>query len=171
MALSGDNDGSRSDGEDVRGYSYTHLVEILYAANATKSDVIFFWSKPDPYVTMFAGSDMEFVTVILPPVTQVCLDKRRPASDVCSANVTLRLGDPEGVCDFPPEDLNKLITPAIRTDLLNSKTAAAESPAFEMFNLFKMENPRLEDWFVMVNEKGALETEKRFLLREGTCAY
>jgi hypothetical protein len=53
-----------SDGnEDSGGYSYTEMIDIWSAANATKSAVIGLWFKPDATAALFEGSGSDFMRV------------------------------------------------------------------------------------------------------------
>lgn len=66
-----------SDGRDpVGGYTYTEQVQIMHAANATKSDLIFLWWKPEVVNENYMGTESEFIRVIFPPPTQTCFEHR-----------------------------------------------------------------------------------------------
>lgn len=54
-----------SDGPEHSGgfYTYGDLVDIWFAANATKSDVIGMWWEPDATVSVFEGSGSDMVPV------------------------------------------------------------------------------------------------------------
>ena len=54
-----ESDGSEPNG----GYTYSELVDIWYAANATKSDVIGIWWSPDVLISTFAGSNSSLTPV------------------------------------------------------------------------------------------------------------
>jgi len=93
------------------GYSYPRLIEIWFAANATKSDVIMHWWQPEALFQRFLGTDAAFQKVNLPYATLECLQSRIDIDDVrCSGDFVQEQGSPEGACDDPDQALMKLIS-------------------------------------------------------------
>ena len=52
-----------SDGEPTGKYSYSEIVDIWLAANATKSSVIGLWWGPDATLSLFAGTGSDLIPV------------------------------------------------------------------------------------------------------------
>ena len=101
----------QSDGPHAgsQGYNYESLVEIWFAANATKSDVMMMWWQPDSLPQLFRGTDAEMISVKLPSPTQQCIEHRVSAEDRCSEDFATRVGSPIGSCDRPVQQLHKMI--------------------------------------------------------------
>lgn len=120
-----------SDGEDPTGggYSYEHLTQIWAAANATKSDVMMIWWKPEILYQTYIGTDSEFTPVILPPPTQTCYENRVFQTE-CGADLESLRGDPEGACDYGVKILNKVVSKALR-DEDRDVPVELHSPAYD----------------------------------------
>jgi hypothetical protein len=82
------------------GYNTAEAVQILSAANATKSPVAFSWWTPEPVLESYIGTDAEFTRVLFPTPTQECEDNRYNVSVQCESDVTLeeKMGNPAGSC-------------------------------------------------------------------------
>ena len=114
------------------GYSYPRMIEIWYAANATKSDVIMHWWQPEALYQLFIGSDAEFQKVDLPAATLKCLQSRVDIDSVrCSGDFAGEQGSPEGACDDPDQALMKLISAGLY-EVINDPSIpeARRSPAY-----------------------------------------
>jgi hypothetical protein len=57
-------------------YTYSNLVEIWQAANATKSHAIRYWWEPDAMASLFIGTSSDMANVQLPAVTHECMINR-----------------------------------------------------------------------------------------------
>lgn len=159
-------------GEGQRGYSISHYFEVLMAANATKSDFIMQFGIPDPYYQRLIGTDMEMYPVVLPPVTQTCLEHKRPQPDECSADFSTRVGDPLGACDDPHQSLQKIVTSSLRQSTYDPSISEAErSPALAALNLYRNSAPMYGTWFDLVNERDGLRPYRRAALRDATCQW
>lgn len=131
-----------SNGDDpAGGYEYSHQMQILLAANATKSDLIFLWWKPEILSQNLMGTDAEFTRVVLPPPTQLCNDNRKSESH-CWSDLDRLRGNPQGACDFAPHVLNKVISKAIRDELRNVPEELW-SPAYQALINMKMSDLQL----------------------------
>ena len=62
-----------SNGNGVSGgYEYSEMVEIWKAANATKSDVIGQWWKPEATFNSFVGTESELIMVRFTAHEEMC---------------------------------------------------------------------------------------------------
>jgi len=143
----------KSEGSEpnVGGYKYDQLTEIISAANATRSDIIFVWWSPDVVYQSYLGTPAEFHRVVLPPPTQQCIDARIRTEDRCSDNETLRIGvDPAGACDTPAQPLTKAISTGLYDAVYNQDPPAPDaalSPAHEVATLFSVSGLNLGEMF------------------------
>ena len=74
------------------GYDYLSLIEIWRAANQTKSNLLFWWWRPEALVEEFHGTQSQFQMVLLPEATDVCSRARVGTEDRCSENIMERRG-------------------------------------------------------------------------------
>ncbi|CAB9514096.1 Gamma-aminobutyric acid (GABA) B receptor [Seminavis robusta] len=133
-------------GNGKGGYTSSQLADMWHAANATKSNLIMFWWTPQPLYYRYLGSDAEMQRILLPPVTQACVEARTTAADECSLNQTVRAGDPKGACDNAPHELHKLITGALQQVIQSENIPAAiRSPAYDMLRIFQVTDAQLGD--------------------------
>ena len=90
----------RSSGPDpgARGWSYSQLLEMWAAANATKSDIMMQWWSPDTLYQKYLGTDAEMQVVTLPPPTQKCVQARIELDARCDEDPAVRAGAPNGAC-------------------------------------------------------------------------
>mmetsp|Transcript_48827 Transcript_48827/g.118176 ORF Transcript_48827/g.118176 Transcript_48827/m.118176 type:complete len:573 (+) Transcript_48827:1916-3634(+) len=124
------------------------MVEIISAANATKSDLLFYWWRPEALLQEYSGTDMEFTPVVLPPVTRECLDNRIASMDSCSLDLSTRVGNPEGVCDEAPHPLQKLVARSVyQTTHSETIPEALTSPAYEVLQNFLISGPEMSELF------------------------
>jgi hypothetical protein len=127
-------------------YSYGSMIQIYRAANATKSNVIMWWWKPDPTVEEFRGTSAEFQQILLPEATESCSQERIKASDRCSLDPWARRGDPLGSCDSEAHALQIIMSTSVRQAL----PAAYKSPAYEAIKNLKISdleiNTLLKAW-------------------------
>jgi hypothetical protein len=127
-------------------YSYGNMIQIWRAANATKSNVIFWWFKPDPTVEEFRGTDAEFQQILLPEATEACSKARISALDRCSTDPWVRRGGELGACDSEAHALQKIVA----TSLRQKSPPAYQSPAYEAIKNLKISdlamNNILRDW-------------------------
>ena len=112
----------RSSGPDPgsRGYPHDRLLEIIHAANATQSDVMFMFWSPAILNQVYARTDFEFQIVNLPPPTTECVDAYVSREDRCDPDPVVRRGSPEGACSFPTHTLQKVVAQSLLTISQNS---------------------------------------------------
>ena len=129
------------------GYTYSQLVEMWHAANATKSNLLMYWYEPDPLYSKFVGTDAEFQKVILPPPTSECLEyKVSSIPDRCSDIFEERVGDPRAACDDLPVPLHKLITRSTYEAIYDeSIPEGIRSPAYDALKLFTLSDIQLSE--------------------------
>jgi uncharacterized membrane protein YidH (DUF202 family) len=122
------------------------MIQIWRAANATKSNVIFWWYKPDPTTEEFSGTDAEFQQVLLPEATEACSKARISPLDRCSTDPWARRGEALGACDSEAHALQKVVA----TSLRQKSSPAYQSPAYEAIKNLKISdlamNTILRDW-------------------------
>jgi hypothetical protein len=139
-----------SEGDEVgsRGYTYEQLVDIWSAANATKSPLIgMFWNLSPEY-SKYLGTNSTFHRVTFPTTTQACLDARVSKSDRCSLVKEERVGDAAGVCDEPPNALDKLVAGNLREQTRGPQIPRAEqSPAYDVLNSFSISEFQIYEIF------------------------
>lgn len=82
------------------GYSYGDMLDVWYAANATKSNVIGMWWSPEALVSLFAGSGSDLIQVALPKPTQECVDNRIDPFQRCETELNAQeiYGSSKGAC-------------------------------------------------------------------------
>jgi len=136
------------------GYSYSSMVQIWAAANATKSNVMMQWWRPDALFDEYLGTDAEFIGVHLPATTQDCKEHRVDPLDRCSPDWATRVGDPRGSCGESPYPLAKLVGTAIKELSENPAVPPAlHSPAYRTIQKFQISDLQMGDifraWFAL----------------------
>ncbi|GFH47769.1 hypothetical protein CTEN210_04244 [Chaetoceros tenuissimus] len=139
--------------EPNNGYSYGDMIQIIMAANATKSDIIFWWWQPDILPQEFENTDMEFVRVTLPRSTEECVEYRASgALDKCSTDVWERRGDPIGACDYKIGGLKKIMSKGLQLSTY-STNEVERSPALEVLKNVELPELALDEifqkWFAL----------------------
>eukprot|EP00934_Nitzschia_sp_Nitz4_P004111 Nitzschia sp. Nitz4//scaffold458_size6098//2//3483//NITZ4_009188-RA/size6098-augustus-gene-0.1-mRNA-1//-1//CDS//3329552307//4101//frame0 len=150
------------------GYDASHMIQIWEAAQATKSDVIMLWWTPETTYEQFQGTDAEMTQVLLPSVTQECLDARVDLYEVCGDNETSKYGDAAGACDWPIQNLKKLIAASLKGSS-RSDNPAFSNPAYETISNFEMTNIQYSSIFQRWFEAGVDGWE--YDLRAATCSW
>lgn len=112
------------------GYTFSRLIEIWHAANATKSDLLFYWYTPDPLTTTYVGTEAEFVPIRLPQATLECAKNRVPLDQRCSEDPADWIGDEKGACAGETQVLRKLLTSNLFENTY-SADEASRSPAYD----------------------------------------
>lgn len=136
------NVGLQSNGDEPgsSGYSYSHMLEIWYAANWTKSDVIGWWWRPEALYQQFQGTDFELQRVSLPPTNHRCIENRMNIKERCGPDNALRVGNREGSCDVPPIPNYKLLSSGLYQLVYDSdKPEALKSPAYDVLKEFRID--------------------------------
>lgn len=122
----------------------------------TRNPLVMVWSTPDVTVEKFIGTDAEFTRVSMPPPTQECIDARVPLSDHCEdRDGGINLGAPEGVCDYYPQVLQKIMGNALR-EITQNPDVPSEfwSPAYDFLGQFKLTNYEMGDVFKLWVDRG-----------------
>lgn len=130
------------------GYTYAQLSDVWLAANATKSNVMMMWYKPEITYQNFLHTDAEFTKVVLPPQTQECINARVSIADRCHPDPVVRRGAALGACDKDVQQLYKLISSNLAplTDD-DSIPEGKRSPAYDVVSLFSMTGEHLGQMF------------------------
>jgi hypothetical protein len=146
-------DGDGLENNDLHSYTYSQMMEIWRAANATKSDIMVFWYSPEALLGEFKGTDYEFVRITMPSTSQECLDYRLDEYDRCSSNPELRVGDARGVCHEPPNALSALMSASLHNKIYDpSIPEAARSPAYDVLKSFRITEFQLAEMFIRMRE-------------------
>jgi hypothetical protein len=128
--------------EPNNGYSNEQLVEIVFAANATKSDLLFWWYEPELLTSSFQDTDMEFQRIKLAAATPECIKNREENKvERCKANLEERQGAALGSCDYPLDELKMAISKGL-DDMTNQATESSNSKLLQSAEL--MRNPSLD---------------------------
>mmetsp|Transcript_17674 Transcript_17674/g.43570 ORF Transcript_17674/g.43570 Transcript_17674/m.43570 type:complete len:1181 (+) Transcript_17674:1511-5053(+) len=171
LALEGDIDNKRF------GYDLSELPEIWHAANATKSNVLLYWTKPTLLSQEYAGTDAEFTKVAFPAPSQACLDARRSMynNENCLLHKAESFGTAEAVCDDPPVQLQKATSSALYDLLFDGVPEAIQSPAYAVLKAYTLPEMELSRFLEDLNREDDprravcdwvhdnMETLKRFI--------
>ena len=108
-------------------YTYSAMLQILDAANATQSPIIIVWWYPDPTMDIY-----EYVRLSLPPTSRECLENRPdPEPDRCEATKESLIGKEVGSCGYNTHSFEKYYARSFR-ELSIEQPVAERSPAYEL---------------------------------------
>mmetsp|Transcript_34240 Transcript_34240/g.102525 ORF Transcript_34240/g.102525 Transcript_34240/m.102525 type:complete len:928 (-) Transcript_34240:190-2973(-) len=138
-----------SDGNETNGgYTYGELVDIWYAANATKSDVIGLWFSPDATFSTFARSDSALTQVLLPTTSQECLDNRVDMAKRCDPDATEidLYGDSKGACGENHVTTRKMAVENMQSNInTHANPKSRMSPAYDVYEAFSFTSVEIND--------------------------
>mmetsp|Transcript_24903 Transcript_24903/g.61262 ORF Transcript_24903/g.61262 Transcript_24903/m.61262 type:complete len:912 (-) Transcript_24903:49-2784(-) len=149
-----------------RGYTYSEMIQIWNAANATKSDVMMWWYEPDALLEQYKSSDAEFTKVHLPSPSLQCLEARAAPDDRCDTNPIVRLGDKAGSCDNHPHVTKKAIARSLRDSAL-MESAEDQSPAYSFIRNFAIDDLEISTILQHFVANGGTG----YAAREAVCAW
>jgi hypothetical protein len=152
-----------SDGLDLvnGGYSYSEMLQIWDAANATRSDVIMWWYDPDSLIEAYRDTDFEFTRVYLPSPSVKCRESRVSPEGRCSADPLVRRGNIEGSCDNIGHTTKKAIASSLR-DMTLLSAEQERSPGYHYirnFNIDELEISGVLNEFVNKGRSGQAARE------------
>ncbi len=134
------------------GYEYPSLIEIWRAAAATKSNLVFWWWRPEALVEEFHGTDSQFQQILLPEATDICARARVDTDARCSEDIMERRGSSEGACDQEAHALQKIVSKAFAEETLN-QPLVARSPSLDLIKAVKITdleiNHMLRKWIAL----------------------
>ena len=119
-------------------YSGGSLKEIFYAANATKSDIMAVWWKPDPTFDQF-----DYIRVSFPFPSSDCIENRRPTVDRCTASHGELVGNKKGACDLGILPLEKFVATSLQENVF-STPIDTRSPSYQFISSFTFQNIQVE---------------------------
>ena len=119
------------------GYDFGSLIEIWRAANQTKSNVLFWWWRPEALVEEFHGTDAQFQMVLLPEATDICSRARVSTENRCSENIMERRGDPDGACDQEAHALQKVFSKKF-AEASEATPPVSKSPGYDLMKALKI---------------------------------
>ena len=138
------------------GYALAQMEDMWRAANATKENIVMQWWTPQALHQHFHGTDAEFIKVNLPTPTEECLRARETGADRCSAEYRTDAADfRKGSCDTLTASLFKMKI-ANLYDITHSQSIprALVSPAYDVFELFRISEFQLTEIFTRWKETG-----------------
>ena len=152
------------------GYEINHMVQIYLAANATQSDVFFWWHGPDPLFETFEGTEYALSLVFLPRPTAECVEYRSTYVDNCSPIKSRRVGsESTGSCDFMETWVGSLLSNGLVTGA-ESAPIPIRSPAYAYLNQAVIPNYSIQaifnSWTNLRKEDDVVDVE-----REGVCRW
>lgn len=144
---------------DAGGYTYSQLIEIYRAANATKSDVVMFWWTPQLLYSEFQLTDSAFTRVALPAASQDCIEARVDTKYHCSPDLEKRFGSPENACMEPPNSLTSILSSYTYKRAYESSDSrplkeAEYSPSHEALTNYRLSELQIEEIMIDWNEVG-----------------
>jgi len=136
---------SRGNVTNNHGYSYSQILDIWSAANATKENVMTYLWVPESVFSKYVGTDSEFVRVTLPQATETCLELQSTL-DTCSVHKVQRVGTTAANCDYPVNRPRKWISRGLRnlTDIIPE---ASRSPALSFLQKLEIPPYAMDDIF------------------------
>ena len=139
---------SRGPEKNNSGYGYSHMLQVWYAANATKNNVMIWWWFPDPTMEIFEGTDAGFHRIDWRKTTEKCLRRRYDIdADICSPNIDKRRGPDElSSCDSPVENTKKVFSKSLK-DMNDNASEEERSPTFPFLSQFKIPAYAMDDIF------------------------
>jgi len=161
----------RSSGKESASgnYNYGQMVGIYKAANYTKSNVLFYWFRPDPTTESFMGTDAEFTPVLLRHSTVECQQSRVNEQQRCSENPADWIGEEAGACDSETDPVQKLVVANMYNRTINGNDRLSRSPAYRFIKGFRLSDLHLElmyrRWYAMNKDRWSYDH------RETVCAW
>lgn len=137
------------------GYLYYDMMEIILAANSTKSNLIIYGntgyiSRINPILSL----DSKLVEIAMPGPSGKCYDSRPKKENCCSENFTERIGKPYGVCPAEYEVLKVMSHSVYEMSSNSSIPAAIQSPAYVALSSFRMSWAQREELFSYLQNHG-----------------
>lgn len=149
-------------------YSYSSMLEIWNAANATGSHVMMWWWVASIEAQIFGNSSYSPQLVQLPQPSKQCIANRPSIAERCSADPIVRRGSPLGACDQEYDQPQRLIASSVNQ--MNSLLPAVDqSPAVEMLTSLKVTNFDIIEIIQNMISKGDDQIE--VTAREAVCDW
>jgi hypothetical protein len=163
---------SSGDEPASQGYLYTEMLDILAAANVTKSNVAIAWWAPSSMYQSFLGTDAEFNRVSLPPPTQDCVEARVDPRQRCNTTLTFDqlVGEPLGSCDLSSESLRKVLSTRL-FELSNDPEIpeAIQNPVFDALAAYSLTELQLGKIFDYWQHQSG--PKRDYDMREAVCQW
>mmetsp|Transcript_34412 Transcript_34412/g.83548 ORF Transcript_34412/g.83548 Transcript_34412/m.83548 type:complete len:967 (+) Transcript_34412:74-2974(+) len=148
------------------GYTYSEMIQIWNAANATQSDVMMQWAEPDTVVELYRNTAAEFTKVYLPTPSLQCEAARLTIEERCSEDPVVRRGTKEGACDNSAHITKKAIAISLRDSTL-ALSPAEQSPAYSFIQNFNIDQLQINE---MLSHYGA-GGRTGYAAREAVCTW
>ncbi len=152
--------------EENGGYSYSQMIQIWRAANATSSDVIMWWWTPDATIEEFRGSPFEFQQVLLPEPTAQCREARIQPMDRCNSDRDIRRGNAGGGCDNEANSLQKVLAVSLR-EMTYETPEVDRSPGYQAILNLKVSHLEMN----IMLRKWVLGGRSGYAAREAVCEW
>lgn len=157
-------------GVEINIYTYSQLVQIWAAANATKSDLMAYWWHPEGLFQTYEGTSAEHTRITLTRPSQECLDNRVDPFERCGTDYEKLVGSPLGSCDTAPQSLTKVLSKTLK-QISEDPEVPQElwSPAFKTTAAYQISELHLQDifsaWYDMKVDKWGYDP------RAATCQW
>ncbi|CAJ1968193.1 unnamed protein product [Cylindrotheca closterium] len=148
------------------GYTYSEMIQIWNAANATQSDVMMQWAEPDTVVEVYRNTGAEFTKVYLPTPSLQCEAARPTTEERCSEDPVVRRGTMAGACDNSAHITKKAIAISLRDSTL-ALPPAEQSPAYSFIQNFNIDQLHINE---MLSHYGA-GGRTGYAAREAVCTW
>ena len=145
-------------------YTYSAMLQILDAANATQSPIIIVWWYPDPTMDIY-----DFVHLSLPPASSECLNNRpEPKPDRCEATQETLLGKEVGSCGYNTHAFEKYFARSFRERSIE-QPIAERSPAHQLVRNVRISDIDLSEMMRSWATRGV--DKWNYDPRESVCAW
>ncbi|KAL3931689.1 MAG: hypothetical protein SGBAC_011192, partial [Bacillariaceae sp.] len=148
------------------GYSYSEMIQIWSAANATQSDVMMQWNEPDTLVELYRNKEAEFTKVYLPTSSLQCEAARLTIEERCSEDPIVRRGTKLGSCDNSAHITKKAIAISLRDSTL-ALSAGEQSPAYAFIQNFNIDQLQITEMLSRYGARG----RTGYAAREAVCSW
>lgn len=157
-----------------KSYTYSQMIQIWRAAQATKSNVLMWFYTPEIDMYEFEGTDAEFQRVLFPVPSSACQEYRQDFMTIenrCSLNETLRLGSDIASCDYHSFAIKKAISSAMRNNDDNENmNPLLQSPAFDFIKTLRLPSLAMDDIFLSWKRLSKIRGNGH-AAREATCLW
>ena len=141
----------RSQGQEAgcQGYTNDEMTDIWAAANATQTNILMQLSSPHPL-------EDHMVRVQLPVATEECLANKVSAKVRCSNEKSERVGDSKGVCDEPPQVMQRLVVDSLLS-MSNDEEEGIQSPALDVLSALSLSEWQIKEIYDIAQKRSSDE--------------
>eukprot|EP00584_Thalassiosira_punctigera_P014606 CAMPEP_0172548874 /NCGR_PEP_ID=MMETSP1067-20121228/18079_1 /TAXON_ID=265564 ORGANISM="Thalassiosira punctigera, Strain Tpunct2005C2" /NCGR_SAMPLE_ID=MMETSP1067 /ASSEMBLY_ACC=CAM_ASM_000444 /LENGTH=634 /DNA_ID=CAMNT_0013336169 /DNA_START=118 /DNA_END=2023 /DNA_ORIENTATION=+ len=129
-------------------YSYSDILQIMAASNATGSPAIFLWWYPDGNIEKY-----DFFRIKLMETSSVCMENRpEPIPNRCNATLEELIGTEEGSCGYTPHRLETMYSLALGESMNDPE--AIRSPAYQTLRNIKLSDVVMNEMMLKWMNRG-----------------